>query len=624
VYTPVLISVYDRVDCLEACTNSLKANEEASKTDLYIAVDHASKNEDAKRIQNVIRFCKNIKGFNTVQIIEREKNLGPNRNMREARHRLLKEHVSLITLEDDNVVSPNFLHYMNGALGFYGKYENVVCVCGYNFPIEIPSEYKGDVYVWTGVNAYGVGWWREKLSETYWNYNNFMAFLHNAEMVSAFMNIAEHILPIAISGLSKGVIYADAVLSYNLFMNKKYQLYPTVSKVRNIGYDGKGMNCNVDGRYTSQIIDTGEKKISFDPYIQPDPGVYKKLYEFFRIDEKLKTEVYSFIESYKNSKADVKQSYCKNQRLKLGVTNEKDIDNNHNENINKIYSPVTHSKGVSFVRNLEVNGIIAEYQKYSIDVSKYFANLDRISIYECKKSGYRFFYPLCLEGDGEFYSQLQRFPWYYMDDKWEFEKGLELITPRDCILEIGCGAGAFLKKGKKLGLDMNGLEINKFQCERLWADGYRVLNKELIDIGDEFSEYFDVVCAFQVMEHISDVKRFIETSLKMLKKGGKLILSVPNHDSFMGLDERNALDLPPHHMGMWGEKALIALEGIFKMRINSIHIEPLQSYHMDYYESLMNRRYSDVFNIAPNIIQYAKKYSERIKGFSILAEFMRG
>jgi len=621
-YAPVLISVYDRIHCLEACTNSLKANEEADKTDLYIAIDYPSKKEDVEKVRDVICFCQNINGFKSVNIIERKENVGPSRNIREARKNLLKRHSTLITVEDDNVVSTNFLLYMNGALKYYREFDQIFCICGYNFPVEMPREYEADVYVWPGFNAYGVGWWREKIDYTYWNYTNFGEFVRNPWLVSEFMKVAEHILPVAISGLRKGIVHGDAAISYNLFMNKKYQLYPSISKVKNIGYDGKGVNCNTDERYLNQIIDNGQKEVMFEPNIKPDPSVYTKLYEYFKVDGRVKVQVFNFINSYKENG---KQGHSKSQS-NLGMQRSRSTSMGNDERLKngRIISPVTHYQDVSFVRDLQSDVIINEYQKYDIDVSGYFAELTNISVYECDKTGYRFFYPFNLEGDGAFYAQLERIPWYYMDEKWEFQKGLELISDRERVLEIGCGAGAFLKRCSKLGIDICGLEINKSQCERLWADGYKVLNRKLTDISNEFSEYFDIVCAFQVLEHIFDVKGFIENSLKMLRKDGRLILSVPNHDSFMGLDDRNALDLPPHHMRLWGEDSLSGLERVFKMRLQSLSTEPLQSYHMDYYKVLMNRKYYDAFNIGSAIIDYAEKYSERIKGFSVLVEFVKG
>ena len=83
----------------------------------------------------------------------------------------------------------------------------------------------------------------------------------------------------------------------------------------------------------------------------------------------------------------------------------------------------------------------------------------------------------------------------------------------------------------------------------------------MISKGNAFDNYY-----------FTNPKKFIETSLKLLRKGGKLILSVPNHDSFMGLDDENFLDMPPHHMGLWNEKSLVAIQKFFPIVVSKIYL----------------------------------------------------
>ena len=45
-----------------------------------------------------------------------------------------------------------------------------------------------------------------------------------------------------------------------------------------------------------------------------------------------------------------------------------------------------------------------------------------------------------------------------------------------------------------------------------------------------FEEEFDVICLFDVLEHLSDEKQALECLKKMLKPGGLIILTVPAHD----------------------------------------------------------------------------------------------
>lgn len=88
-----------------------------------------------------------------------------------------------------------------------------------------------------------------------------------------------------------------------------------------------------------------------------------------------------------------------------------------------ITSPLTLTNNISFVKSINKKQIIIAYKGFGIDVSKYFRNINNISIYHCNDTGYRFYYPLDMSGDSKFYEFFQKFDWYYMPWKWEHEKG---------------------------------------------------------------------------------------------------------------------------------------------------------------------------------------------------------
>jgi len=594
-FAPVLISVYDRLNHLQQCVASLKKNKEAAYTDLFIAVDYPANERDEPKIDKVIDYCEKIDGFKSVNIIRRTENLGAGNNMRTARLELFEMYERLITMEDDNIVAPNFLEYVNGALEFYDDDERIVTVSGFNFPMRMPENYDKDVYVWPAVNGYGVGWWRKKFSLDYFELKDFEDFIFDDKAIASFLNVAEHILPIMLDGIARGILQGDAVKSYNYFRRGKFNLYPVVSKVRNIGYDGSGVNCNTDERFVRQKIDDGARKTKFVKNILPDEKVYEALREYFRIDDFTKKQLAQTITFFRKKISEGKKE--------------------------RPYSPLTNTQNVRKIREIPVSLIVSLYGVYNIDVRKYFKGLDAVDIYKCNQSGFEFYYPLNLAGDGEFYEQLQNIPWYYMDEKWEFDVALEFIKPKEKVLEIGSGKGAFLRKAKEKGVEVFGSELNREQAEALREEGFTIFDENFKTFSEHKENFFDVVCSFQVLEHVANPKEFIEYSLKTLRKGGRLIISVPNHDSFMGLDDENFLDMPPHHMGLWNEQSLVSLEKFFPMKLREIRFETLQSYHIDYYKSVFEKKYEDEFSLKEKIFDYIEKFPNKIKGFTILAVY---
>lgn len=247
----------------------------------------------------------------------------------------------------------------------------------------------------------------------------------------------------------------------------------------------------------------------------------------------------------------------------------------------KIQSPLTGSYNVKKIQEIKTDFLIKNYQEMlGVDVSKYFKNIDTLEIYECLDSGYRFYYPFNITGDGKFYEELQKHPWYYMDWKWEHGEALKECASAESVLEIGCAQGEFLEKIKTKGINGTGLELNSRATKNGRAKGLSILEESIQAHAQKYKERYDVVCSFQVMEHISPIEEFIQASVDVLKPGGKLIISVPNNDSVVfTTDDAAILNMPPHHMGIWNLNSLLSLQRLFPLRMEHVYIEPLQSYH---------------------------------------------
>jgi len=96
------------------------------------------------------------------------------------------------------------------------------------------------------------------------------------------------------------------------------------------------------------------------------------------------------------------------------------------------------------------------------------------------------------------------------------------------ILEIGCGNGMKLKIYKKYGMKTFGLEPYLPKIEE--KEQKLGIIKSTIKNAPYNEEMFDYIILKEVLEHIPNQEEVLEKSYKWLKKGGKLILTVPNTD----------------------------------------------------------------------------------------------
>jgi len=296
-----------------------------------------------------------------------------------------------------------------------------------------------------------------------------------------------------------------------------------------------------------------------------------------------------------------------------------------------VKSPITNSTNTKLVKSIDSKFIIDGYFKtYGMDISRFLNDLTKIDQYICLDTGYMFFYPYSISGDSKFYEYLQKFDWYYMDWKWENEIAKKYIKISDQVLEIGSGKGAFLKNLKKNKISAHGLELNNKSVLQSTLEGLSVSGETIQEHSVKKSSYYDVVCSFQVIEHIYDIDPVITATLNSLKQGGKLIISVPNNDSRLLKGKTGLLNLPPHHMGLWNLTSLKSLGKYYPIKLVHVEFEPLQQYHYQwFYEEILSEieNYSNLIKRAINVIlkkHYSKIlriFASKIKGHSILVVF---
>ena len=221
---------------------------------------------------------------------------------------------------------------------------------------------------------------------------------------------------------------------------------------------------------------------------------------------------------------------------------------------------------------------LAEAYRRQLQIDVYFPpNLEKVTLWRCENCDLRYYDPMTT-GDEFFYENLQRFEWYYLDDKDEYAVAAIYLATQDNVLEIGSGRGSFAKKvpkAKYLGLEFSSNAIRMGAEQGIALVAETIQAHSVIHAGQ-----YDVVCAFQVLEHVSDVRGFIEASVSCLKTGGKLIYSVPNEDALPGAEIDNVLNMPPHHVTRWTKLCMRNLAREFDLKIVAMEEEQVSDLHL--------------------------------------------
>ncbi len=287
-YAPIIITTLNRYDHLVRCVESLRDCTLSNKTELYIALDYPLTEAHWEGYLKVLDYTKKIIGFLSVNIIKRDNNFGAQKNSLEAINHLFSKNSKLIFTEDDNIFSKDFLVFINKCLNKYENVSNIFSISGYNYPINTFKNYNEDIYIWQGYSAWGVGLWKNKFKQIDWTdehiFNNINVSLRNIKLVYKINKISNNYIPALLHMYNIKQIHGDTYLSLHQILNNSYSVFPTISRVRNMGHDGSGINAGVNKTniFSTQKIFLGTEDYKIPERISGSKIINKILFQYFK------------------------------------------------------------------------------------------------------------------------------------------------------------------------------------------------------------------------------------------------------------------------------------------------------------------------------------------------------
>ena len=117
--SPILLFVYNRLTHTQRCVEALLKNPLASESELFIYSDEAKDDIQKETVNEVRKYIHTVNGFKNITIIERNENWGLAKSIIDGVSTQVNRYGKVIVLEDDLVVAPHFLQFMNDALEAY-------------------------------------------------------------------------------------------------------------------------------------------------------------------------------------------------------------------------------------------------------------------------------------------------------------------------------------------------------------------------------------------------------------------------------------------------------------------------------------------------------------------------
>lgn len=237
-YAPIVAFTYRR-DITDVI-NALLKNKLSKESDLYIFSDGYKNNTDKQDVLSVRKAFEDIKGFRSLQVYESEMNKGLANSIIDGVDLILNKYNNIIVMEDDLIVADNFLEYMNEALAFYKEEENIWSISGYTPNMKCLKNYNKDIYLTMRASSWGWAIWKDRWESIDWEIKDWDSFKKNKIEINEFNKSGNDMFKM-LELQMLGKIDSWAIRwCYNQFKQRKYTIYPTKSKLVNIGFDNKG------------------------------------------------------------------------------------------------------------------------------------------------------------------------------------------------------------------------------------------------------------------------------------------------------------------------------------------------------------------------------------------------
>jgi hypothetical protein len=207
--------------------------------------------DDMPAICAVRKYIYTIDGFQHITIIERIWNRGLAQSIIAGVSQTLEWHDRVIVLEDDLVVAPYFLQFMNDALETYKDEPRVghIHACDFTQDASLPDTF---LIKWTG--SWGWATWKRAWQHFNPDGRALLAELKERKLTRTFDFNGNYGFTRMLRRQTEGKNNSWAIRwNASLFLKDVLSLNAGKSLVRNEGFDGSGTNCGGGGLYDSRL-----------------------------------------------------------------------------------------------------------------------------------------------------------------------------------------------------------------------------------------------------------------------------------------------------------------------------------------------------------------------------------
>lgn len=290
---PICLFTYNRLIETRKTIQALQNNFIAEQSELFIFSDGGRDEVSQTQVEKVRQYLRTVSGFKSIQILEYSENKGLANSIITGVTQLLNKYGKVIVLEDDLITSRNFLDYMNQGLEFYESNAKVFAVSSYTYPLKYAKDFNYDASF--GYRSYSWGWatWQDHWDKVDWEVSDYKHFKYSLKEKFKF-NRGGSDLSRMLRHQMEGELNSWMIRwVYHQYKQELYDVFPTTSKVINIGFTQLATHTvGSPLRYLTPLDKSENRIFRFPTEAKVDPKIYKQVQVKISLLRRLKYRIY--------------------------------------------------------------------------------------------------------------------------------------------------------------------------------------------------------------------------------------------------------------------------------------------------------------------------------------------
>ena len=278
-YAPVALFGYNRPLHLQRAIEALRNNPESPETDLFVFVDGPKSHDQAT---DAIQMCRDlalsISGFRNVTTHIQEENLGLANSIRFGVATVLEKNDSIIVIEDDIVLSPKGLQFLNEGLVRYEKETQISSIHAYQYPIRQKFD---ECVLLRGADCWGWATWKDRWASTTFDSEKLRDLILEQDLELEFDLDGSMQYLAMLDNQTNGKIDSWAICWHaSMFLQNRFTVFPPKPLAANIGTDGSGSHAGAHDIF--KVLVSQDSKWIFPNKIEESTSYRQAMIEFYR------------------------------------------------------------------------------------------------------------------------------------------------------------------------------------------------------------------------------------------------------------------------------------------------------------------------------------------------------